>query len=203
MITFWLPMRAATASVGEWLGRRLQSGDVIALTGDLGAGKTTLTQAIARGMGITADVSSPTFALIHEYPAPTPLFHIDPYRLDRPEDFADLGFEEYFQRGGVVIIEWADKVAGLLPPERLTLTLEIPSNIEISESSEDLPRLLQASGTGKRYEALLLELEGLKMDVPEGTPMSAVPINDPSEGPDGQPSCGREMQAPLCESESQ
>src|SRR5690349_18024868 len=115
MMTFRLATRAATTAIGRLLGAQLKPGDVVALIGDLGAGKTTLTQAIAEGMGITSDVSSPTFALIHEYPGTVPLFHIDPYRLDRAEDLAELGFEEYLQRGGVIVVEWADKVADLLP----------------------------------------------------------------------------------------
>src|SRR5581483_9774605 len=111
MAKFALLSEQETRRFGRALGELLRPGDVVALIGDLGTGKTTLTQAIARGMGITADVSSPTFALVHEYYGPTPLFHFDPYRLDRCEDLADLGFEEYFHRGGVIVVEWADKVA--------------------------------------------------------------------------------------------
>ena len=113
-----------TLRFGELLGSRLRAGDVIALVGDLGTGKTTLTQGIAKGMGIAQPVNSPTFSLIHEYPGKIPLFHCDPYRLNSPEALYDLGFEEYFERGGVVIVEWANLVEDLLPEERLTITLK-------------------------------------------------------------------------------
>ena len=113
-----------TLRFGELLGSRLRGGDVIALVGDLGTGKTTLTQGIAKGMGIAQPVNSPTFSLIHEYAGKIPLFHCDPYRLNSPEALYDLGFEEYFERGGVVIVEWANLVEDLLPEERLTITLE-------------------------------------------------------------------------------
>ncbi len=158
--TFLLPDRTETARWGAALGARLRPGDVAALIGDLGAGKTTLAQAIARGLGITVPVTSPTFALIQEYPGPIPMFHFDPYRLERPEDVADLGLEEYFERGGVVVVEWADKVSALLPEERLTLTLEMAGE-EASPEAEDAPRRLTAEAVGPRYAALLAELAAL------------------------------------------
>lgn len=132
---------------------------MIALIGDLGAGKTTLTQSLARGLGITATVNSPTFALIQEYSGRVPLFHFDPYRLETPELLFDLGFDEYFERGGVVVVEWADKIAALLPEERLTLRLEIETDGE--EPGDDVPRLLTAEASGTRYTALLAELVAL------------------------------------------
>ena len=150
--------REQTMSWGNALGKSLQPGDVVALIGDLGTGKTTLTQAIARGMGITAPVTSPTFTLIQEYPGCVPLFHIDPYRLERPEDVADLGFEEYFERGGVVIVEWADKVLPLLPPERLTLTLEIISDAPENPETGEIPRSVIIEATGSHYIQILKTL---------------------------------------------
>jgi tRNA threonylcarbamoyladenosine biosynthesis protein TsaE len=152
-----LPERASTARWGEALGKCLRPGDVIGLIGDLGAGKTTLTQAIARGMGITSPVTSPTFTLLQEYPGPIPLFHLDPYRLERPEDLADLGLEEYFERGGVVIVEWADKVETLLPSDRLTLWLEIAEREGGDLLEEDESRRLTAIATESRSTALLEE----------------------------------------------
>jgi tRNA threonylcarbamoyladenosine biosynthesis protein TsaE len=163
-VTAWvLPTRAATSRFGEALGRRLGAGDTIALIGDLGAGKTTLARAIARGCGITSPVSSPTFGLIHEYPGRLPLFHFDPYRLQRAEDLSDLGFHEFFDRGGVVLVEWADKVEQLLPPERITLRLEIEMERAAAEFHEDSPRLLEVQANGQRYLDLLTQLA----DAPE------------------------------------
>ena len=150
-----LATRAETAQFGAALGGLLRAGDTVALLGDLGAGKTALTKAIARGMGITAPVTSPTYTLVQEYDGPVPLFHADPYRLENPADVLDFGFEEYFERGGVVIVEWADKIAELLPAERLTLQLEI-----IGEPDEDgeAPRRLTATANGTRCVQLLTEI---------------------------------------------
>ena len=164
---FALHNREATARFGAELGARLRAGDVIALLGDLGAGKTTLTQAIARGMGITAPVTSPTYTLIQEIPGRIPLFHADPYRLERPEDALGFGFEEYFERGGVVVVEWADRIEPLLPPERLTLHLGMEKRdtnewgFEEMENGDETPRLLNAMATGDRYLHLLAELADL------------------------------------------
>ncbi len=161
MARFVLDNREETLRWGAALGAHLQPGDVVALVGDLGVGKTTLTQAISRGLGVTVPVTSPTFTLIHEYPGRIPLFHFDPYRLERPEDAADLGLEEYFERGGVVVVEWADKVLALLPPERLTLTLEIVGDGTPEALDEDAPRRVRVEATGERYRALVQELASL------------------------------------------
>ena len=142
------------------LGKALRPGDVLALIGDLGAGKTTLTQGVARGMGITAPVTSPTYTLMQEYPGPLPLFHADPYRLENPAEIFSFGFEEYFERGGVVIIEWADKIAPLLPPDYLTLTLETAG--EPADDETDVPRLLTAAANGPRSLAHLETMQKWK-----------------------------------------
>ncbi len=150
--TFMLKDREATERWGRALGTLVQPGDVLALVGDLGAGKTWLTRAIALGMGIRDEVTSPTFTLVHEYRGAVPMFHLDTYRLERPEDLFDLGFEDYLQRQGVIVIEWADRVSDLLPPERLTLTLQIVGE------GEDAARRLTASTGSDRYEQLLQAL---------------------------------------------
>ncbi|MCW3100382.1 MAG: tsaE [Chthonomonadaceae bacterium] len=152
-----LPGLTETHLWGRTLGASLKAGDVIALIGDLGAGKTTLTQAIARGMQISEPVTSPTFALAQEYAGRMPLFHFDPYRLDTPEAFAEIGFDDYFERGGVMVIEWADKIAPLLPDERLTLTLSIADDGE-TDGSEEAPRAVEAQAVGERYVTLLKDL---------------------------------------------
>jgi tRNA threonylcarbamoyladenosine biosynthesis protein TsaE len=114
-----------TTALGERLGKHLKPGDVIALFGDLGAGKTTLTRGIAVGLGLDADIHSPTFTLIHEHPGPTPLYHVDLYRLSHEEEVETLGLEEYIYSDGVTIIEWADRMQTLLPSERLDITLRM------------------------------------------------------------------------------
>ncbi len=152
-----LPGLAAAQLLGRTLGAQLLAGDVIALIGDLGAGKTTLTQALARGMRISEAVTSPTFALAQEYSGPVPLFHFDPYRLDSPEAFAEIGFDEYFERKGVIVVEWADKITELLPEERLTLTLLL-SEEPGADFVEDAPRLVHAEAVGTRYVELLASL---------------------------------------------
>ena len=150
-----LTTRAETYQFGQVVGALLRAGDCVALVGDLGAGKTTLTKAIARGMGIVSPVTSPTYTLVQEYPGMVPLFHADPYRLENPADVLDFGFEEYFTRGGVVVVEWADKIAELLPEERLTLRLEIAG--DLNEDGE-APRKLKITAAGTRYEQMKSEI---------------------------------------------
>ena len=163
MQVFHLRTRDDTLKFGQELGSLLQAGDVIALIGDLGAGKTTLTQGIALGLGVTDRVTSPTFTLVQEYKGRVPLFHFDPYRLERPEDVYDFGFEEYMERGGVVVVEWADKVVALLPSDRLTLTLtEESGGEEVSLSEETTAvRRLEIEATATRYDTLLVKLHEL------------------------------------------
>jgi len=158
--TYLLHDLSETQLWGRMLGAALRAGDVIALIGDLGAGKTTLTQALARGMQISEPVTSPTFALAQEYPGRVPLFHFDPYRLESAEAFAEIGFEEYFERGGVIVVEWADKIAPLLPEARLTLMLAAQEETD-SDRVEEAPRTLSARAVGQRYATLLENLNAL------------------------------------------
>jgi tRNA threonylcarbamoyladenosine biosynthesis protein TsaE len=107
---------AALTAWGEALGTRLQPPCVVSLAGDLGTGKTTLAQAIARGYGVTGAVTSPTFALLHEYAAPrSPVFHLDLYRLSGPEQLANIGWEDVMAARAVVLIEWPDRTGRELP----------------------------------------------------------------------------------------
>jgi len=108
---------AQTVALGEAWGRQAESGLVIGLCGDLGAGKTQLVKGLARGLGITARVHSPTFALINVYPGGRlTLFHLDLYRLDTPQQIAAAGLDEYLEPAGVTAIEWAEKWEGRRPP---------------------------------------------------------------------------------------
>lgn len=115
-----------TVRLGKLLGELALPGDVICLDGDLGAGKTTLTQAIASGLDVpeTCYVTSPSFAIFHEYPGRMPLYHMDFYRLQGPFEIVELGFEEYFYLLGLTVIEWAIRGEELLPDNRLHLWLK-------------------------------------------------------------------------------
>lgn len=115
-----------TLDIGRIIGENLTGGQVVALTGELGTGKTCLTQGIAQGMGIAGGyyVTSPTFTLINEYPGRIPLYHMDVYRLSGSRDLEDIGYREYFYGNGVVVIEWAEKVEDILPTEALVINLE-------------------------------------------------------------------------------
>ena len=138
----------ATAALGKSLGPLLFPGAVVALIGPLGAGKTTFVRAVAEGMGVKnlAAVNSPTFTLIHEYPARLPIYHFDAYRLVTAEQFEGLGIEEYFAGDGVCLIEWADKFLELLPDERL--------EIRIQRVSETM-RMWEVMSLGQRYGELV------------------------------------------------
>jgi tRNA threonylcarbamoyladenosine biosynthesis protein TsaE len=105
-----------TKELGRQLGERLQPGDVIALEGDLGAGKTTFSQGVALGVGIERPIDSPTFTLIHEYDdGRIPFYHMDAYRLESAEE--ELGWDEYFYGDGAVLVEWASRIAPWLPED--------------------------------------------------------------------------------------
>jgi len=139
-----------TIRVGKDIGRRLLPGDVVALVGELGAGKTQFIKGLAAGVGVgnSTYVSSPSFTLIHEYPGETPFYHIDLFRLGREKEAEELGLEVYFQGSGVTAIEWADKIPSLLPKEILFVSMAyIDKNI----------RALEITGKGKHFEELLKE----------------------------------------------
>ena len=117
--------REETEALGERIGREAHPGDVIALWGELGAGKTTLVRGIAKGLGIgPREVTSPTFIIVHEHEGGRlPLFHIDMYRVT-PAETGSIGWEEALASGGVTAIEWPDRVERTLPPDRLDVHLE-------------------------------------------------------------------------------
>ncbi len=115
-----------TRSLGRALGRVVNAGEVVAVSGKLGAGKTLFIQGIAIGLGTDPQVpvTSPTYTLVHEYPGPRPLFHFDFYRLGRIEEVLALGYEEYFYDDGVSTVEWPEKFPELFPAETLWVNLE-------------------------------------------------------------------------------
>jgi len=114
-----------TQYLGEKLGEHLKRGDVLALYGDLGAGKTHLVKGIAKAAGIPEDnVNSPTFTILNEYRSPAlDIYHFDAYRTKHPDEFYELGFEDYFYGNGLTIIEWPEKVEALLPENTIRLRL--------------------------------------------------------------------------------
>lgn len=115
---------AELARWGEALGTSLEAPSVITLEGDLGAGKTTLAQSIARGYGVVEPVTSPTFALVHKYRAPrSPVFHLDLYRLAGPHQLANIGWDEAISSNAILLVEWPDRAAGQLPRAQYAITL--------------------------------------------------------------------------------
>lgn len=150
MVKIVLKGLEATEKFGEKLGRILKGGDVLSLTGDLGAGKTTLTKSIGKGLDVDEYITSPTFALINEYAGRVKVYHFDVYRLEGVEDLYDLGFEEYFYSGGVTIVEWGNRIQEVLPED--TIHIHIEKGKEVDE------RIVTISGKGERYSQIVKEL---------------------------------------------
>ena len=141
-------------SLGKLLARVLDNNDVVYLTGELGAGKTTLVRGIARGFGYTGRVNSPTFTLMNIYTAEIEIFHFDFYRLQR-DDLADLGLEEYLEKDGLSLIEWPQ-----ITDDQYTLEAGyLLVNIELVEEDYERERLVTLSGRGGRYQAKVEELK--------------------------------------------
>jgi tRNA threonylcarbamoyladenosine biosynthesis protein TsaE len=144
---------AATLNFGKIIGERLPAGSIIALTGELGCGKTLLTRGICDGLGVPLrQVTSPTFVLVNEYQGRLPVFHMDLYRLDNIDDGFEIGIMDYFKRAesGVMIIEWAEKMLSLLPAGFLKVEFEI-----LGEKK----RKVVFSSTGDKYDSVF---QGIK-----------------------------------------
>ncbi|MDD2388838.1 MAG: tRNA (adenosine(37)-N6)-threonylcarbamoyltransferase complex ATPase subunit type 1 TsaE [Desulfobacterales bacterium] len=141
-----------TQALGQKAGSLLKAGTVIALTGDLGSGKTTFVQGLARGLAVADDyyITSPTFTLINEYPGRCPLFHIDLYRLSGPDDFESIGLYDILDSDGVVAIEWAEKLCGDVPSDYVSIDLTI---------LEDDSRQIRITAYGQDAIDLLIQLE--------------------------------------------
>lgn len=140
-----------TQLLGSYVGELAQKGDVFLLVGELGTGKTCLVQGIAHGLAIKEYAFSPSFVLLREYHGRLPLYHIDLYRLDRIEEIADLGLEEYFYGKGVCVVEWAEKGPEIVPQESLLISLHYISTSETERSIHLKPR-------GERYRELTKQL---------------------------------------------
>jgi tRNA threonylcarbamoyladenosine biosynthesis protein TsaE len=112
-----------TQAAGERLAARLDPGAVVACIGELGAGKTCFIQGLARGLGVTSEVTSPTFVLVNQYRGRMPVYHLDAYRTATLTELVDIGIEEMFHGDGVTVVEWADKLLPLLPSGAITVTI--------------------------------------------------------------------------------
>lgn len=145
--TLALADAAATEAAGAALGAVLAAGDVVALVGDLGAGKTTFVRGVAAGAGVdVARVASPTFALVHEYPGRLTVLHLDLYRLERERELDDLGYDDTLDRpGAAALVEWADRFAHRLPRDHLRVELV----------HDGAARTLTATAAGPRSAARL------------------------------------------------
>ncbi|MFB3738638.1 MAG: tRNA (adenosine(37)-N6)-threonylcarbamoyltransferase complex ATPase subunit type 1 TsaE [Candidatus Velamenicoccus archaeovorus] len=140
------PTAEDTRAIGLALAPLLRPGDAVALTGELGAGKTTLVQGAARGMGFEGRVVSPTFTLVREYQGrDLRLFHVDVFRLERVQDVLDLGLDEMLAEGGVLFVEWGDAVEGLLPEAHLLVSLTL--------AGEGDERRVEVTGAGASWAA--------------------------------------------------
>jgi tRNA threonylcarbamoyladenosine biosynthesis protein TsaE len=140
-----------TLAFGERLGHTLRGGDVLALTGDLGVGKTLMTRGIALGLGIpNGQVNSPTFSLIQVYESHVPVIHVDLYRLQDSAAIVQLGLEDYFTAKNIVIIEWADRFIQALPPDYLEIHLE--------HGDTETTRSMTIRATGPRSIAIVSAL---------------------------------------------
>jgi tRNA threonylcarbamoyladenosine biosynthesis protein TsaE len=152
MFTFLSNNERDTERLGTAIANVLPPGTVVALIGPLGAGKTRLVQAVATALGVPPGrVTSPTFVLVNEYTGGRlPVYHFDTYRLKNDDDFLNLGPEEYFDSNGITFVEWADRVATLLPPDRLETTIDVTSETE---------RRITLHATSPQLEAIVARIQ--------------------------------------------
>jgi tRNA threonylcarbamoyladenosine biosynthesis protein TsaE len=127
MVTVTLSTLQHTLALGRIIGAQARPGQIILLAGGLGAGKTTITQAIGRGLEVDERyyITSPTFSILHEYPGRLPLYHMDFYRIIDEADLTELGIEEYFHGNGLCVVEWPERLGSLTPDNRLLIRLDI------------------------------------------------------------------------------
>jgi tRNA threonylcarbamoyladenosine biosynthesis protein TsaE len=156
------PTADDTRAIGRAIASMLRFGDVVALGGELGAGKTTLVQGAAAALGVSEPVLSPTFTLVREYHGAIPVYHLDVYRLNRLQDVLDLGFEEMTDAGGVTFVEWGNAIEALLPESHLEVSLRT------EEDGEERWLTVDAVGPAwsERWERLESALEHWGEEVP-------------------------------------
>lgn len=141
----------AMIGLGRVVGERLKPGDVVLLFGQLGTGKTTFVKGLARGLGISGEVSSPSFALIHQHRGPVVLCHVDLYRLDSPDEVETLGLDECLESDAVTAVEWPEVAVDVFPEDRLEVHLDL--------QAEGDCRSVTLRGVGRRMSELVAELE--------------------------------------------
>ncbi|MCY6485658.1 tRNA (adenosine(37)-N6)-threonylcarbamoyltransferase complex ATPase subunit type 1 TsaE [Clostridium aestuarii] len=134
-----------TIDIGIQIGKKANKGDIICLIGDLGTGKTHITKGIAKGLNITDYITSPTFNIVNEYDGKHKLYHFDVYRVNDPDEIEAIGFDEYIFGDGISIIEWANYIEELIPPEHLRITIEKLPDIGINF------RKISIQYSGNRY----------------------------------------------------
>jgi len=141
-----------TRRLGEIIGKNLVQGDLVALIGDLGSGKTCLTKGLAKSLGVSDqyEITSPTFTIVNEYPGHLPLWHVDAYRLENSREMMDAGFEDFFNGGGVVVIEWAEKIKDILPKDTLFVMFEY---------MDETTRIIRLSGRDAVIHRILTEYQ--------------------------------------------
>ncbi|MCF3943178.1 tRNA (adenosine(37)-N6)-threonylcarbamoyltransferase complex ATPase subunit type 1 TsaE [Oceanobacillus alkalisoli] len=138
-----------TEEIAMRLANLLQPGDLLTLEGELGSGKTTFTKGLAKGLGITRNVNSPTFTIVKQYKGRIPLYHMDVYRLEDSDE--DIGFSEYFHGDGVSVVEWAEFIKDYLPEERLEIGIEY--------TDDDQARKLKFNAFGDHYCSILYKMK--------------------------------------------
>jgi len=128
-----------TLKLGEIIGKSLKPGNIIALVGDLGAGKTVLVKGIAKGLGVDEEPNSPTYVIMNSYEGRIPLYHFDLYRVSSEDELLGIGYDEFFFGDGVAAVEWADRVQGIFPEHTIKIEITIPkSDSEDSETTRDI-----------------------------------------------------------------
>ena len=148
MVKIYLDGEEQTKEIGYRLGKLLTPGSVICLIGDLGAGKTTMTQSLAKAIGVDDYITSPTFTIVNEYEGNMPLYHFDVYRIGSSEEMYDIGYDEYINSDGVCIIEWANLIEDILPNEYLDIELIY----------KDMGREMILKPVGEKYKKIVEEL---------------------------------------------
>ena len=148
MVKIYLENEEKTREIGSKLGELLTPKSVICLIGDLGAGKTTMTQSLARALGVDDYITSPTFTIVNEYEGRMPLYHFDVYRIGSSEEMYDIGFDEYIDGDGVCIIEWANLIEDILPDEYLYIEMNY----------KETGREMILTPKGEKYEEIVKEL---------------------------------------------